>query len=216
MSDVELDDEGRDVLTELERLTEKIPKGMFVSGWDDDDDVEVDPNPTETPEKEFLWAATENKIDVVQILLSKYPHLINISDADGYSALHKACYNNNYDMALLLLKYKCDVNARTEMQWTPLHSACKWNNAKMVALLLQYGADINALSEGDQTPLHIATTVSSCRDTLVELFMDNNLQPDLTNNSNETAAQIARRTGLSYAFFDMVKEGMNPKMGMLD
>lgn len=195
----------------------KVPKGMFVSGWDDEDDmIETESDPHETPEKEFLWAATEDMPELVAELLKKHPDLINIKDRDGYTALHKAAYNNNYDLALKLISHGADVDARTELQWTPLHTACKWNHPKIVALLLQFGADINARSEGDQTPLHIACTVSNCRDTLVTLFMDDNLKPHLLNNSGETAEQIARRTGLCSGFFRMVDSPLQVHMGLLE
>ena len=99
---------------------------------------------------------------------------------------------------------------------TPLHSACKWNNAKMAALVLQHGSDINATSEGDQTPLHITTSVSSCRDTLVTLFMDPKLKPELRNNSDDTALQISRRTGLTFPLFDMVHSALSVETGLID
>lgn len=216
MSEID-SDEAKDELTELQSMSETIPRGMFVSGWDDENDlIEVDPSPHETSERELLWAATEDKIDIVEKILCEHPELVNVYDRDGYTALHKACYNNNYEMAQLLLRYHANIEARTEMQWTPLHSAAKWNNAKLVALLLQHGANINAFSEGNQTPLHVATTVSSCRDTLLELFMNDDLKPGLLNSAEETAGQIAKRTGPSYAFFDMVKSGLKPTIGMLD
>lgn len=142
--------------------------------------------------------------------------MVHVTDRDGYTPLHKACYNNNYDLAQLLLKYKADPNRRTEYQWTSLHSACKWNNSRLAALVLQHGADINATSEGDQTPLHITTSVSACRDTLVTLFMNSNLKPELKNNSGDTGAQIAKRTGLTYPLFDMVHPALFVETGLID
>ena len=95
-----------------------------------------------------MWAATEDKYEIVESILEKDPSLVNCVDSDGYSPLHKACYNNNYELAQLCLKYKADTNKLTEFNWTPLHSACKWNNSKLAALMLQHGSDINARSEG--------------------------------------------------------------------
>ena len=41
------DSENEDTLQELQDKMPKVPKGMFVSGWDDPDDlIEEDPNPT--------------------------------------------------------------------------------------------------------------------------------------------------------------------------
>lgn len=106
-----------------------------------------------------------------------------------------------------------------------MHSACKWNNARIAILLLQNGSDVNALSEGgvenliyltfqyyyfrwflfpDQTPLHITTSVSNCRNTLISLFMNKNVNPELKNNSNEIASQIAKRSGVTFPLFQIV------------
>lgn len=167
-------------------------------------------------EREILWAATEDRNEVVESILLKDPSQVHAMDRDGYTPLHKACYNNNFDLAQLLLKYKADPNKRTEFQWTALHSACKWNNSKLAALVLQHGADINATSEGDQTPLHITTSVSSCRDTLVTLFMNPKLQANLKNNSDETAFQIAKRTGLMLPLFDMIHPALSVETGLID
>lgn len=163
-----------------------------------------------------MWAAGEDKNEIVEDILSKDPSLVHATDRDGYTPLHKACYNNSYELAQLLLKYKADPNRKTEFQWTALHSACKWNNAKLAALVLQHDADINATSEGDQTPLHITTSVSACRDTLVTLFMNPKLNPNLKNNSDETAVQIARRTGLTFPLFDMVHPALKVETGLID
>lgn len=167
-------------------------------------------------DRKILWAAGEDQAEVVKEILMNDPSLVNVKDRDGYTCLHKACYNNNYELAEILLKYKADPNQRTEFQWTALHSACKWNNSKLAALMLQHGADINAQSEGDQTPLHIATTVSACRDSLVTLLMNPKLKPDLKNNSSETAAQIAKRTGLCFPLFEMVHPALSVETGLID
>lgn len=169
-----------------------------------------------TLEREILWAATENKNDIVESILAKDSNLVHATDRDGYTPLHKACYNNNFDLAQLLLKYKADPDRKTEFQWTALHSACKWNNSKLAALVLQHGANINATSDGDQTPLHITTSLSACRDTLVTLFMNPKLEPNLTNNSKETAREIAKRTGLTLPLFDMIHPALSVETGLID
>lgn len=69
---------------------------------------------------------------------------------------------------------------------------------------------------GDQTPLHITTTVSACRDTLVILLMNPKLNPELKNNSDETAYQIAKRTGFSSSLFEMVRPALTVETGLID
>lgn len=81
-------------------------------------------------------------------ILRERPSTVHAKDEDGYTPLHRACYNDLFEMAQLLIQYGADVNAKTNDKWTPLHSACKWTNASIVGLLLQHGADVNARSDG--------------------------------------------------------------------
>uniref|UniRef100_A0A182P0E9 SAM domain-containing protein n=1 Tax=Anopheles epiroticus TaxID=199890 RepID=A0A182P0E9_9DIPT len=179
-------------------------------------ETKMSKTPRASLERHVLWAAGENKMDIVQAIVCRKPNVVEALDRDGYTALHKACYNNNREMALLLLRYGSDPNARTDMGWTPLHSACKWNNAGCAALLLQHGADVNAPSDGDQTPLHIAVTVSSCRSTLITLLMNGRCDPECRNNSDETAEQIAKRSGDSFPLFAMAHSAYTVETGMID
>uniref|UniRef100_A0A182J4C9 Uncharacterized protein n=1 Tax=Anopheles atroparvus TaxID=41427 RepID=A0A182J4C9_ANOAO len=211
------EDEDMDTVEALEEKMSKVQRGMFVSGWDDPDDlVEEDKDPQATLERYALWAAGENKLEIVENIVKRKPSVVHAVDNDGYTALHKACYNDNPTMAKILLRYGADPMARTAMGWTPLHSACKWNNAACVALVLQHGADVNARSDGDQTPLHIACTVSDCRSTLMTLLMNEECDPERRNNSNETAEQIAKRSGLSYTLFQMAHPAFRVETGMID
>ncbi|XP_049283393.1 ankyrin repeat domain-containing protein 49 [Anopheles funestus] len=211
------EEEEMDTLEALEAKMSKVPRGMFVSGWDDPDDlIEEDKDPKASFVRHALWAAGENKQDIVEDIVSRKPSVVHAIDSDGYTALHKACYNNNREMAMLLLRYGADPNARTQMGWTPLHSACKWNNAACVALMLQHGADVNAPSDGDQTPLHIAVTVSSCRSTLLTLLMNSRCDPERRNNSDEKADQIAKRSGNCFPMFAMAHSALTVETGVID
>ncbi|XP_017061698.1 ankyrin repeat domain-containing protein 49 [Drosophila ficusphila] len=215
MGDYDSDDEK----SQVEKLRyAKVPRGMFVSGWDDDADelIEEDKNPQSSIERMILWAVNENRISEVREILRLDADTVNSKDNDGYTPLHRAAYNNFVDMAKLLLQYRADPNARTELGWTPLHSACKWNNADCAHLLLQFGADVNAESEGKQTPLHITATVSNCRNTATVLLLDRNIMPCKENNSEELASVIARRTGMSFPIFECGEEAYDCETGLID
>ncbi|XP_023170187.1 ankyrin repeat domain-containing protein 49 [Drosophila hydei] len=215
MGDYDSDDEK----SQVEKLRyAKVPRGMFVSGWDDDTDelIEEDKNPQASIERMILWAVSENRISEVREILQLDADTVNAKDNDGYTPLHRACYNNFLDIARLLLQYQANPNARTELGWTPLHSACKWSHADSVQLLLQFGADVNAESDGQQTPLHVTATVSNCRNTATVLLMDRNIQPRKENNTEETAAIIARRTGMSYFIFEIAEEAYDCNTGLID
>lgn len=164
----------------------------------------------------ILWAVNENKMSEVKEILSLDPETVTAIDNDGYTPLHRACYNNFLDIAKLLLQYKANPNAKTNMGWTPLHSACKWSNAECASLLLQHGADVNAQSDGQQTPLHVAATVSNCRNTSTVLLMNPNINARALNNSEETAEQIAIRTGLTGPVFEMTHCAYDLETGLID
>ncbi|KAF5300704.1 hypothetical protein FQA39_LY11066 [Lamprigera yunnana] len=183
---------------------------FLVSGWDDDlQDYDVEQNPHATTRKEILWAAEKGNLDVVKKLVELDPSLMSVVDSDGYSPLHRACYNNNLDIVLYLLEHGADVSVKTLVQWQPLHSACQWNNHACVSYLLQYGADVNALTEGGQTPLHIAASNSRSHQTVQLLLMHPYIQPNIKNKVNETAYDIAKRSFKYYNMFDMVIPGSN-------
>lgn len=68
----------------------------------------------------------------------------------------------------------------------------------------------------DQTPLHIAASVSHCREMAMTLMLHPDVQPHLTNNSNETAADIARRTGLTFPVFEMAHAAFGDNENRID
>ncbi|XP_037946014.1 ankyrin repeat domain-containing protein 49-like [Teleopsis dalmanni] len=215
MSDYESDDEK----SQFEKLKyATVPKGMSVSGWDDDEDdlVEEDSNPTATLDRYILWAVNANNIEETTKILNLDGKAVFAKDDDGYTPLHRTCYNNFIGITKLLLQYNADINAKTQLGWTPLHSACKWNNADCVSILLQHNADVNVQSEGLQTPLHIAATVSSCRSTALLLLMDVNINNDLLNNSEDTAQQIAKRSGMTYPIFEMGNPAYRVETGFIE
>ncbi|KAK4873106.1 hypothetical protein RN001_015135 [Aquatica leii] len=188
----------------------KSDERFLVSGWDDDlNDYEEEKQPHETPQKEILWAAENGKLDVVKQLIESDPTLTGVVDSDGYTPLHRACYSNHCDVVSYLLENGANVSAKTLMQWQPLHSACQWNNVNCALRLIQYGADVNAVTEGGQTPLHIAASHGTSYDTVQLLLIQPYIRPDLKNNSNETAYDIAKRSSKYYNIFDMTMPALN-------
>lgn len=108
-----------------------------------------------------------------------------------------------------LIAHGADVHALTVDSWTPLHSACKWNNTKIASFLLQHGADINAQTNGLLTPLHLASGNRESKETLELLLMNRYLKPNLKNNLDETAYDIARRTDIYHYLFEIVENCTN-------
>lgn len=62
--------------------------------------------------------------------------------------------------------------------------------------------------------MHIAASVSNCRDTAFTLMMEN-VDANARNNSDETAADIARRTGLTFPVFEMGHTAYTVETGLI-
>lgn len=208
-------EDENDELTDLEAIRDKIlsqPRGdrMQVSAWEDDDDgIEAERNAKEPDEKAILSAAEDGEIEKVRKLLIKDFSLLECTDKDGYTPLHRACYGNHVEIVEYLLKMGAKIDTKTMDEWQPLHSACCWNNVECAAVLIANGADINAKSKGDQTPLHLVSATSYNSPTLQLLLLNPDTDHQIVNSSGDTPEQIAKRTGKYYPLFEIVEPCLN-------
>ncbi|XP_024871058.1 ankyrin repeat domain-containing protein 49 [Temnothorax americanus] len=208
-------DEENDELQDLEAIRDKIlssPRGehMQMSAWEDDDDgVEAERNAKEPDAKAILSAAEEGNLARIRKLLSKDRLLLDCTDKDGYTPLHRACYGNNVAVVEYLLEAGAKIDAKTQDEWQPLHSACCWNNTECAETLIANGADINAKSKGDQTPLHLVSASSHNSPALQLLLLHPDTNPYLVNSSGDTADQIARRTTKYYPMYEIIEPCLN-------
>lgn len=198
---------------ELEKIQREMNKSFpigQVSGWDDDGEgIEEERNPAESPAKEILWASENGKLSEVERLILGDPMLIHAKDKDGYTPLHRACYNDHEHIVDFLLRHGANISAETEDGWQPLHSACKWNNARCVAKLLEHGADPNAASKGGQTPLHLAASNGYAKDTLQLLLLHPDIRADVMNGTGERPIDLAQRCGRYGYLFEIAETCIN-------
>ncbi len=93
--------------------------------------------------------------DAVQELLQQHAD-VNVSSADGSTALHWAVWRDDVETAKLILGAGAKPDAKNRYGVTPLSLACTNGNAEMIYALLDAGANPNlALPEGE-TPLMTA------------------------------------------------------------
>ncbi|XP_034187446.1 ankyrin repeat domain-containing protein 49 [Osmia lignaria lignaria] len=208
-------EEENDQLMDLEAIRDEIlsqPRSecMQVSAWEDDDDgVETERNAKEPDEKEILNAAENGELDKVKKLITINLGLLEATDKDGYTPLHRACYGNHVEIVEYLIQAGAKINAETLDGWQPLHSACCWNNVECAAVLIANGADINAKSKGDQTPLHLVSASSHNSPALQLLLLHPDTNPHIVNSSGDTAEDIAKRTGKYYPMFEIIRDYLN-------
>lgn len=79
-----------------------------------------------------------------------------VVDADIYTALHRAAYNNHSSVCRWLLSVGANPEFKTETGWTPLHCAACWANPEIVKILIEHNANVNSLSNGNIAPIHLS------------------------------------------------------------
>lgn len=80
---------------------------------------------------------------------------INATDKSGFTALHYAARNGNYEICKILIELNANVNAKTfNCGSTPLHRAAYMCHEKVVKLLLEKGANVLEKDCDFKTALH--------------------------------------------------------------
>ena len=158
----------------------------------------------------FLKAGQSGVLDVLRELHeARGPAILGETDEDGYTALHRASYNGHVDIVEYLIGAGARVDARTADGWQPLHCACRWNKVGVASLLLQNGASVNAQTDGGQTPLHLAASNDRAAAVLELLLRQRGLEAGRRNGQDETALDVARRSGCHTHLFELAEESVD-------
>ncbi|MFH4979370.1 hypothetical protein AB6A40_006079 [Gnathostoma spinigerum] len=195
-------DEANDTLPSLpdaevlEKIRDEKKRGMFVSGWEEDDEGIAEKN-MDDPREQILTAAENGEIRKIEELYRIDPTLLEARDSDHYTPLHRAAYNNHAECVKFLLSLGADPQLKTENGWTVLHCASCWACYDIVAILLSHGVDVNCRSNGNLTPLHLA--LSSNEDpekvfhTVRYLLEAPGIDASAVSGAGDTPLMLARR-----------------------
>ncbi|XP_040550943.1 protein phosphatase 1 regulatory subunit 12C-like isoform X1 [Gallus gallus] len=82
--------------------------------------------------------------------------LLGGANADGISALHQACIDENMEVVQFLVESGADVNQADNEGWTPLHVAASCGYRDIAEYLLAHGADVAAVTSDGELPLEVA------------------------------------------------------------
>ena len=120
---------------------------------------------------------------------------VNSYSADGFTALHFACYFGQPEAARVLIDNDAPVDAvaRNPTKVMPLHSTASARNLEAARLLLQHGAPVNARQQGGWAPIHAAAQNGDRA--MVELFLQHGADPRVTNDEGKTPASVANEKG---------------------
>nr|XP_056719624.1 protein phosphatase 1 regulatory subunit 12C isoform X2 [Euleptes europaea] len=105
---------------------------------------------------EFLACCAGAELEAAREMLSADPAAANGTNADGISALHQACIDENMEVVEFLVENGADVNQADNEGWTPLHVAASCGYIEIAQYLLDHGANIAAVNSDGDVPLDIA------------------------------------------------------------
>ncbi|XP_066483559.1 protein phosphatase 1 regulatory subunit 12C isoform X2 [Tiliqua scincoides] len=105
---------------------------------------------------EFLACCAGAELEVAREMLSADPGAVNGTNADGISALHQACIDENMEVVEFLVANGANVNQADNEGWTPLHVAASCGYIEIAQYLLDHGANIAAVNSDGDVPLDIA------------------------------------------------------------
>jgi uncharacterized protein len=110
------------------------------------------------PPLDVLDLAATGRAQELQARLADDPAQANARAADGFTALHLACFFGGTETTKALVEAGADPNPPQDnpMGVAPLHSAAAARNGEAVRLLLEAGADANARQHGGYTALDAA------------------------------------------------------------
>lgn len=119
--------------------------------------------------------------------------------ADGFTALHLACYFGHPEAAAWLLAQGADPTAAAPGGLQPLHSALAspalTSVPALVRMLLAAGAQVDAVQRGGFTAFHAAAQRGSIE--LSGLLLEAGADPALRTGIGEDAVDLARSKGQS-------------------
>ena len=164
-------------------------------------DQSVSEEPAEAP---ILHASEKGKLNLVKQMIQQDPCSVNVSDVDGYTPLHRACYNNRIEVVKYLIENGANLSAQTIDGWQPIHSAAQWGHVNVVRILVSSGADINARTNGRNTPFHLAVSRPSNRPLIEYMLFSDDVDIEAKNDASDTAFDICKRNSLLYKLWDLL------------
>lgn len=142
----------------------------------------------------FEATAVGQKARVLELLRSQ-PELAHSWSADGFTALHFACFFGQKSAGLVLLEHGADpaAVARNPMKVMPLHSAASARNLVLAQALLERGAPVDARQAMGWTALHAAAQNGD--KAMAELLLAHGADPRAKNDDGVDGVELAKKGG---------------------
>jgi uncharacterized protein len=139
------------------------------------------------PPLDGLDHAALGRAEELRRAVAEDPEVVTRRSADGFTALHYACFFGGADAAAVLLEAGADPDAEAAnpSRVRPLHSAAAARDIESARLLLDAGADPDAQQAGGFTALHAAAQHDDAA--LTELLLSHGADPAVRNDEGGAA-----------------------------
>jgi ankyrin repeat protein len=147
------------------------------------------------PSLDIFEATAVGRTDRVAELLRGDAELAKNWSADGFTALHFACFFGQDATGKLLLELGANAaaEARNPTKVMPLHSAASARNLAMATALLEHGVPVNARQAMGWTPIHAAAQNGD--KAITEFLLKHGADPTMKNDEGISAVDLARKGG---------------------
>jgi len=158
----------------------------------------------------------ENEVAIETLL--KHPETdVDLTDDQGYTALHYAVRGNLLKIASLLLPRVKQINAASSNSHnTALHLAVYAGNLEMIyALLAHEGIDVNARDREGRTPIHLAA--KNGKNLILSVLMSQDgVDVNAADDGGETPLHLAVIEGHSGTVENVLLRNRKVKLNVVD
>ena len=152
------------------------------------------------------WAASYNRIPIVELLSEEKGFDIDAQDGAGWTALMMAASLKDGDALVdLLLAKSADVDEKTNNGQTALHFAASKSNLDTARKLIAHKASARVKDKRGQLPLHRAAAVGNVP--IVKLMLENKSPINATDVDGSTALHHAIAEGHGDTALVLLKAG---------
>ncbi|NXU48575.1 ANR27 protein, partial [Turnix velox] len=182
---------------EVEKLLRAVADGdlemvRYLLEWMEED-LEDEDDATKTSKPEFCHPLCQcSKCGPAQKKFGKVSANgleVNVSNQEGFTALHVAALHGHCELVSLLLKHGARISVRNAKQAVPLHLACQKGHFQVVKCLMDYNAEQDEKDMYGNTPLIYACLSGQYETTA--LFLQHGACVNLSNAKGNTALHEA-------------------------
>ena len=132
---------------------------------------------------------------LVDRLITKHPHHVNIWGGRAGTPLHASVLEGHLEVSQLLFAHGADINSCSEGQQTPLHVASERGHPDVAKWLLNCGADVNSRGMDGRTPLHHVAGNTQGHLEVARILLERNAEVNARDNDGFTPFLRASESG---------------------